>query len=818
MNTEKKSFFYDIARFIVDKRNLFFLVFVCACIFSFFSMGWVEVEEDITKYLDRSTETRRGVELMDKEFITYATANMMVANISYERAKKIKAELEDINGVESVDFENSEEHFKNASGLFGINFSEEEDSVLTKSALNEIENKFKDYDLYISTDIGYSKVESLKKDMNVILIIAAIIIILVLLLTSRAYAEVPVLLITFIAAAILNKGTNFLFKRISYISNAVAVVLQLALAIDYAIILCHRYTEEHKKYETREAVIKALSKAIVEISSSSLTTVSGLLALTVMHFKIGQDLALVLIKAILLSLLSVFTLMPGLLILFGKAIDKTVHKNFVPEINLLGKIVLKTKHVVPFIFIVIVGFGFYFSNKCPYYFGENDLSSFNKDRRQIVRDKINSVFDRTNLLALVVPIENYEKEKQLLDVIEKNPEVKKTVGLSNVEAKDDYVLTDKLNSREFAELFDVDYIEAKFLYSMYALDREYYSQIINNIGNYKIALIDILEFLYKELNENKLSLDDKETVDDINDAHEKIKRAKSQLKSKKYSRMLIKSNLPEEGKKTFSFLRDLHKIVGKYYEKNFYIVGNSTSDYDLSKSFSADNMLISVLSALFVVIVLLFTFKSIGLPLLLISVIQASIWINFAFPYLMKSKLFFLGYLIVNAIQMGANIDYAIVISNRYIDLKKKMSCEKAIVMSLNQAFPTILTSGSILAASGLLIGFISTSGTISSLGICLGRGTIISMILVMCVLPQILLLGDLLIEKTKFDMKRPDVIKKGSGFILVNSYVRGKIAGFIDAKIHGLIKGDIDLFVKSKDINKIGDGSRISNKNKDDK
>ena len=268
--------------------------------------------------------------------------------------------------------------------------------------------------------------------------------------------------------------------------------------------------------------------------------------------------------------------------------------------------------------------------------------------------------------------------------------------------------------------------------------------------------------------------------------------------------MLVKLNLPEKGEQTLSFLDRLHEIVKKYYENNFYLIGNSMSDYDLSQSFQMDNILISILSALLVVIVLLFTFKSVGLPLLLIFVIQGSIWINFSFPYLMGSQLFFLGYLIVNAIQMGANIDYAIVISNRYSELKKKMPIDKAIIMTLNQSSPTILTSGTILASVALLIGFISTNGTISSLGICLGRGTIISMILVMCALPQILLLGDLLIEKTKFYIKSADTIKNNSGTVILDGHAKGRVSGFIDAKIKGLIKGDVKLFVSSKDIKKV--------------
>ena len=320
MATKKNNFLYGVAKFIVDKRNLFFLFFILACVFSFFSSKWTNVEEDITKYLDKNTETRQGVDLMNKEFITFASADMMIANISYKRALDIKNKLENIDGVNSVEFKNNIKHIKNASALFSISFDHDKNHKITKQALKKIKNKFRAYDLYILTEINRSKRESLDNDMNLIIIIAAVIIILVLLFTSRSYAEVPVLIITFLVAAILNKGTNFIFNKISYISNSVAVVLQLALAIDYAIILCHRYTQEHKTKNSREAVISALSKSIIEICSSSLTTISGLLALMIMHFKIGQDLSLVLIKAIFLSLLSVFCLMPGLLILFSKLI------------------------------------------------------------------------------------------------------------------------------------------------------------------------------------------------------------------------------------------------------------------------------------------------------------------------------------------------------------------------------------------------------------------------------------------------------------------------------------------------------------------
>ncbi len=801
------SFMEKVATFIVDKRNLFFLLFAFACIFSMVATNWVKVENDVTTYLPDRTETRQGLKLMNKEFTTYATANVMVANISYDRAQDIAKQLENVKGVSSVTFDNTSKHFKKSSALYSVTFDGETDDAVSLKALNTIKDKLQKYDTYVSSEVGDNSEEDLNKEMNIIIVIAAGIILLVLLFTSKSYAEIPVLVITFGVAALLNKGTNFMLGKISFISNSVSIVLQLALAIDYAIIFCHRYSEEHETLAPREATIAALSKAIPEIFSSSLTTISGLAALITMQFKIGGDLAFVLIKAIFFSLFTVFTLMPGLLMIFSKWIDKTQHRNFVPKITALGKMDVKTKYVVPPVFFAVMIAACVLSMLCPYCYGLNNLSTPRKDEKQIVRDKINSTFQKTNMVALVVPAGSYDKEAKLLADLEKYDEVDSTLGLSNTEAMNGYMLTDKLNPREFSELIEVDYEVAEVLYGAYAVHEKDYGKILNHLDSYGVPLIDMLMFLHDEVDKGYVSLDG-DLKDELDDIYTQVSDAKAQLQSKKYSRMLVYLNLPEEGSDTFAFLDTIHKEADKYYnDKDIYVVGDSTSDRDLSSSFSRDNIIISVLSALFVIIVLLFTFKSAGLPILLILVIQGSIWINFSFPYLEHGKLYFLGYLIVNSIQMGANIDYAIVISNRYMTLKQTMNVEDAMVETLNQSFPTIITSGAILASAGVLIGQISTNGVISAIGVCLGRGTIISMVLVMAVLPQILLVGDKIIERTAFSIKKPDLVQKNTGTVFVNGRVRGRVSGVVDANIHGVILGDVSAMVDAGNISSVPNG-----------
>lgn len=790
-NSRDKNFMYKLAEFIVDKRNLFFLIYIIALVFCIFSRNWVKVENDVTKYLPDSTETRQGLTVMNDQFVTYGTAQVLLANISYDRAQEAADMIEDINGVTSVTFDNTEDHYKGTSALLDVTFDGEEEDQISIDAMNEIKDKLTGYDVYYSTSVANDDSANLESEMQVVTAIAAVIIVVVLLLTSKSYAEVPVLLITFIAAALLNMGTNFLLGTISFISNSVTIVLQLALAIDYAIILCHRYTEERENLPAREATITALSKAIPEISSSSLTTVSGLLALAFMQFKIGEDLAVVLIKAIILSLLSVFTLMPGLIMVFSKWMDKTVHKNLIPSISAVGKFAIKTKYIIPPIFAVIIIVACVFANMCPYCFSTGSTSTPRKSESTIAQEKIDSTFGSRNMIALVVPAGNYEAEKNLLADLDACDEVKSTQGLANTEAMDGYMLTDSLTPREFSELVGLDYEVAQLLYSAYAINQENYGEVINSSSKYSVPLIDMFEFLLDEIDKGYVTLEG-DLKDQMDDLSGQLDKALLQLKTDDYSRLVVYLNLPEEGDETFAFLDRVHEMMAKYYTDNYYVVGNSTSDYDLSSSFSRDNLVISILSALFVIIILLFTFKSAGLPVLLILVIQGSIWINFSFPYLMDSPLYFLGYLVVNSIQMGANIDYAIVISSRYDDLKKQFPIKEAIIETLNQAFPTIITSGSILAAAGILISFLSTNGVISAIGTCLGRGTIISIILVMGVLPQILYLGDVIIEKTRFSINTDNLIQNTGGTMVINGRMRGYVSGIIDAEIHGVIKGEV--------------------------
>lgn len=741
-----------IATFIVDKRLIIMLLFAALLVGSVFTAGLTKVDNDLYHFLPEETETRRALDAMGSEFYTYATAQVMVENVSVEEAYNIKSKLLDGKGIKSVEFEFDEEHFRGNAALYNVTFKGELSDSISKAGVKHVKSVLEDYaSAYVATDVGLDYSKTIIKNMSIVGSIVVVIVIAMLFLTSHSYAEVPVLLITFAVAALLQLGTNFIFPSISYISNAVTLILQLALAIDYAIILCNRYAEERRRRDHRPAMIVALSKAIPEISGSSLTTIGGLVAMSFIQFGLGKDMAMVLIKSILISMLTVFLLMPGLMMMFANAIDRSRHRNFVPKLPRLGNFAWRTRKVIPAVFLVLIIAACYFSTNLGYYYDYETLYPVAKTESHEAEIAIHEKFGYNNMMALVVPSGAYDVEAQMLEQIAEDPHVVSTLGLATVDVAEGHRLGDKISIDEFSKLAGLDEMSATALFAFYAARNSDYNMADEALHEYEVPLVDLFLFLYDVTESGKLELSD-EQVEMIEGYYDQLADAKLQLKGSTYSRMLIYSDYPVQSEESYAMIEKIHEIAESYYGGDVYVAGNTTSARDLEDSFKHDSVMNTVLSALFVIIVIIFTFRNVGLAVLLILVIQGSIWLNFSVPYFTGGDVFFLSYLIVGAIQMGANIDYAIVVSNRYITMReKKHGKRESVTAAINSALPTLLTSGSILAFAGLLIGILVPESVSSSIGIALGRGTFISLALVMLVLPQILLLGDRFIAKTSF-------------------------------------------------------------------
>ena len=808
---KQNSFMLKLATFIVDKRSLIFLIVIIGIIFSAVAVNWVNVENDLTAYLPADSSTKIGLDVMEREFITYGTASFMVGNISYEEAETLFEEIKQVEGVQMVDFNNTTEHYNQASALFSVTFDYEQTDERCVESLNTIQEMLSDYDTFVSTTVIDTMAETIKKEVNMITAFVAVIVVGVLAFTTDTYADVAVVGLTFVVAAILNMGCNFLLGKISFVSDSVTTILQLALALDYAVIYSNRFKEEHETHERREAVIISLSKAIPEIGASSLTTVGGLIAMMFMQFKLGPDMAICLIKAILFSLLSVFLVMPGFLMIFGNLMDKTKHKTFVPKIPFVGRFAWATRAVIPPVFVVLVVTAFSLSNRCPYVYGYDTLTTPRQNEDQIAQEMISNTFSSRTMLAVVVPGRDYSEEKSLVDELLDFPQVDSVTAIAGIDAMGGYKLADKLSPREFADLLKLDYETAELLYSVYAIQDGSYDKLVSGISKYRIPLIDVLLYIGDKVDEGYINLEG-EQADTLANARTQMLVGKRQLEGENYDRMLVYLTLPESGDETFHFTDTIRQVAQRHYPKgDVYVVGNSTNQYEFKKSFEIDNIVVSVVSILIVLVVLLFTFNSAGMPVLLIAVIQGAIWMNFGYPTLVHEDVFFMTQLVVSSIQMGANIDYAIVIANRYSDNIKTMDRKEAIIEAMNFAFPTILTSGTILAVSGLLISIITTDCTINGIGEAIGRGTMISIVLVMFVLPQILLLGGKIIEKTSFAMPKVNREHKTSAPVQVDGRISGRINGTVSGFFRGTIEGDTDLRLfsgKLEPLREDGDGT----------
>lgn len=452
-NTDKsRSLIEKVSEFIIDKRKAFQLLFLLGTIFCAAMIPKTQINNDFSVYLPEDTETRIGLNIMQEEFTTYASAQVMISNITYEKARQFADYFSKLDGILMVTFENSPNYYYNSSALILVSFAGGAGDEDVVSAMRNIREALSDYDVSYNTEVGSDFSKDLSKEMAVILLVAALVIVGVLLTTSKSYMELLVFLIVFSVAAALNMGTNFLLGKISFVTNSIAIILQLALAVDYAIIFCHRYMEERESYPAKEADIKALSKAILEISSSSLTTIAGLVALTTMQFRMGFDMGIVLIKGIFFSLITVFLLMPGLLMLFSRGIEKTRHRNFVPNVSAFGRFVLKTRYILLPVFVVVLVAAFFLSNKTNYVFSMDGIDTNHPSQTRIAKDKIAETFGEKNTIAILVPSSDYESEKEIIKKVSELSEIVGALGLASIQVNDEYVLTDKLTPVSFLSL------------------------------------------------------------------------------------------------------------------------------------------------------------------------------------------------------------------------------------------------------------------------------------------------------------------------------------------------------------------------------
>ncbi len=681
-----------LAHFIVHRRRFISKLYVLIVIICTIIFPMVGINYDMTEYLKEDMPSKKAIDITDKEFGMQGMARLMINGISITQGKDIKNRIEQVEGVDMVlwldsdiddlyaptsfiDQDDIKDYYQDGSILFDITFVEDDSSELTHQALTEIQ-KIAGENSYIggSSIENKSVKDTLIKEVAIAMCIAVPIVFLILMITTTSYLEPVLFLLITALGIIINLGSNIIFGKISFFTFSVAAILQLAISMDYSIFLLHTFTREKENGEEDEEVAmeNAISKSIVSILSSGLTTIVGFVALALMQFEIGKDMGLVLAKGIVISLFSVIFFMPSMILKYSEKIEKTRHKPFVTITERFSKLVYKAHYLIIPILLVIIIPCYVGQNMNTFLYGNDALGS--SQGTAVYADKltIEEKFGKSNMMLAIVPRENNIKEKEMGEKLEELPSVRyaKTIA-SELPAG----------------------IPESFLPS----------------------------------------------------------QTTKKFHSDNYTRYLISVYTDGESQAAFDAVNDIQAILDTYYPNENYIAGGTPSTLDIKNVIENDYKFVNLVSILGIGIIILFTFKSFFAPIVLLAVIESGIFINMTIPYLAGDSMIFMGYLIVSCIQLGATIDYGILMTENYLNCRENKSKKEAAIGAIKRSSLSVLTSGFVLTAAAFTIGKISTVAAISQIGLLIARGAVLSMILVLSVLPTLLALSDKLIQITSF-------------------------------------------------------------------
>ena len=721
----KKNFVKEkLADRIVRFRMLILPIVLLAAVFAGTCIGRTNINYDLGRYLSKDTMTRRALEVMTGEFGTTEQLRIMFVDPADTSLQKILNTLRDLPEVRLCTYDGQE----------SVRVSEGRTCCLVTLTLNEcdagelvmrLRGMFPEAGEYYVGGAAASTLDVQKlvaEEIPLVMLISVGIVIAVLLLTSHAWLEPFIILTVLGASIIINMGTNSVFPDVSFITFAVCAILQLALSIDYAIMLLHTFNASWDAgLPAAEAMKDALARCFMRIASSALTTVAGLLALLFMSFTIGFDIGLVLSKGILISMLGVFLLMPAVTLLLEKPLRASRHKPLKIKGELPARCIERACRPMALILVAAVLLGAWQTSLNQYTFTNDD--EMGKSDSAV----INEVFGASNPLVLLVPggeeDEDYERQRELIG------------NLTAIDRAD--------GSPAFGEVTAMVTTGSEALRYLTAED----TARLTGLPEGTVRLFFALQGFGGSVRADRL-LEAASVIgagnETIRELSETLAAAKEALIGPHYQRMLLEMNFHASDE---DFERIIERVISEaegVYGDDFYITGNAMSTYDIGRAFTGDLLKVNLITFAAILLIVVISFRAFRLPLLLVFVIEGAIWLTMGISHLMGEPVFFMAYLICLAIQMGATIDYGILLCDQYRSLRKAGADRHgALAETMEKSMPTILTSGTILVTAGYVIGRRCSVYYISAIGLLLSRGALISALLVLTLLPSLLLLAD---------------------------------------------------------------------------
>lgn len=795
-----------IANILVEKRIVILIFFVIFTVASIWMMTKVKLNSDMTQYLPDDSSTKKGTEIMLDEFPAGSSFNIMFKHLSDIERLAIRSGLEAIPYVRSVSYEpGSDLYNQDSYTLYTVNLSVNAYTPAVEAVTDTIKNEFKGYDITMSGDaLGNSSKDIIPK----LAVIAFVILMIILFIMCSSWVEPFLFLATIAIAIVINMGTNIIFPNVSEVTNSISAVLQLVLSMDYSIMLLNRYRQEKEKTADKfEAMKMALAGAATSISSSSVTTVVGMLALCFMSFKIGSDMGLVLAKGVLLSLICIFTVLTALILIFDKAIERTAKPAFHIKMDAIGKFSFWARKAIPVFFVLLFIGAFFLRGKVGIAYTMSDYYEINKifsPKNNIVvlydnadEDKIatlaqdweeNAVIDTVNAYSTTLGREmTYDEMAEAADMetsmvaqmYNSYFAYHQEVGTSTAPEK--IVLTDFLQflqtnvaaNPQYAELLPSDMAQ-QLVTSMQQIPQQMMAQemtaaemattlqmdfpIVEQLYSFyaiskgdmpqgKIAIYDFMQFIIDDVSQDKAlsSYFTNDILAQLEEVRGEMDDGLKSLVGANLSRAIITVNLPEESKDTFAFIDNLQMELDDKLSGEHHIVGSSAMANEMSKTFPKEMDFITILTAAAIFLVVAIAFRSISIPFILVCIIQCAVFITMGASALGGRNIYFLPLLIVECLLMGATVDYGILYTSYYREARRTLCIKESVISALNHSIHTILTSALILITITGVLGFMLASAepAISSILKTIAIGALCATLLVIFVFPGILVAFD---------------------------------------------------------------------------
>ncbi|WP_138203850.1 efflux RND transporter permease subunit [Haloimpatiens lingqiaonensis] len=680
-------------RFIAKNRILVVIISILLMFPALYGMISTRINYDLLTYLPQNLDSMKGQEILDKKYSDAATSMLIIEDMEPKDIVKIKEKVSKVEGVNKVIWiddvldttipkeilpdDARKSFYSGNSTMLIIKFNESPSSENTQQAIRDI-RKLTNKQCFLS---GMSAIVKDTKDLAdketpFYVLLAVVFSVIVLSLTMKSVI-IPFIFLAAIGLAILyNFGTNIFFGQISYVTKALAAVLQLGVTMDYSIFLLHRYDEEREKLEDKnEAMADAIANTIVSITGSSLTTIAGFLALCVMTLALGKDIGIVMAKGVVLGVISTVTVLPALILIFDKPIHKFSHKTVLPEFNKVANLVTKKYKAFIALFLLLFIPAVYGNNHTKVYYNLDE--SLPKDMESIVAtNKLKKEYNMTTTHFILVndKLEGY-KVKEMVDKLEKVDGIEKVLSY------------DKFIGSSIPESFIPKDI------------RDIFKQ-----GGYNLIL-----------------------------ANSKYKAARDEENAQ---------------------IDEVNKIV-KSYDKGAMVAGEGPLTKDLIEIADKDFKHVSVVSIAAIFAIILILFKSISIPILLVSAIELAIFINMGIPFYTGTTIPFIASIVIGCIQLGATVDYAILMTTRFREeIRNGYDRFEAATITVKGTAKSIVTSGLTFFAATASVGIVSNMDLIKTLCGMIARGALISMGVILFILPSILIVCEKFINATTIKWK----------------------------------------------------------------